>query len=143
MRVTNTYMLFIHPAIRATSASPIQEPVHATTMFKTETQLAQFIKEYNLERDEEGNLHDDEGIYNPYCFVHLDNGKWQTMIGVHTNLHEALSRLNKLINGNNTKIYMLFRANDLEKYAKVYTPWAGIISYSEFLQSSQSPVTFT
>lgn len=102
-------------------------------MFRTETELAQFMIREHLVRDPEtGYIHNDEGIVNPYCFSYRDGDRWCTMVGISLNLHDALNRLNKILNGNGNQTILIERVNDLEKYSKVWVPGRGLISYTEW-----------
>lgn len=127
----DTSVLLIQVIVRVTKISKI--------MFETETELANFMIREHLVRDPEtGYIRNSEGIVNPYCFSYRDGNRWCTMVGIALDLHEALNRLNKIINGGEQRTILIERANDLEKYSKVWVPGRGIIDYTEWKNGHNS-----
>lgn len=103
-------------------------------MFKTEAELEQFMAQEGLTRNPEtGYIENEYGMVNPYSLSYLNEaGEWCTLVGVHFNIHEAYNRLSKLINSGEHRTILIARANDLEKYSKVYVPGEGIIDYTKW-----------
>lgn len=116
-------------------------------MFNTKEERSAFMEQNGIVLKEDGFMYDGDGIINPYCISYLDDNnigrqpEWRPFAGVYFTIHEALDRLSKIINSGQGLTVLIERANDLESYAKVYIPCTGIVSYSEYLQSSQLPAT--